>query len=271
MQRKLWFIVLLLPVLQMAAQERMQRAVMPAETLRHVERARVNLRPEAAAWVLAQARAESQKREVDVNELRSAVRQRFAGALNQMPPLNAGIAVDELVALVMTQLAADSDKDLEEAMKQAEAVNKLKQQMRNEMQQLAQEQAAMRQHGETKCVSAICSQLREHVNGINMQIRQAAEYSVAPNTIHNLQVANVNRPRPIVPIYAPDQNSVDQQQLEAMQNQMKNSLDSMNEMSEMESMRMQMVMDRRSKMMETLSNILKKLDDISASIVQNMK
>ena len=51
----------------------------------------------------------------------------------------------------------------------------------------------------------------------------------------------------------------------------KNKLDSLNEMGEMESLRLQMTMDRVSKFMSTLSNILKKMSDTQQGIVQNMK
>src|SRR5450631_1735376 len=59
--------------------------------------------------------------------------------------------------------------------------------------------------------------------------------------------------------------------LQAAQDKLKLQLDAMNEMSEETSMRLQMAMDRRSKFMETLSNILKKISDTQSSIVQNMK
>jgi hypothetical protein len=49
------------------------------------------------------------------------------------------------------------------------------------------------------------------------------------------------------------------------------TLDSMNEMSEMTSMRLQMAMDRRSKFVEALSNIMKKIDSTSETIIQNLK
>ncbi len=52
---------------------------------------------------------------------------------------------------------------------------------------------------------------------------------------------------------------------------MKNDLDSMSEMGEMESLRLQMAMDRLSKMMTTLSNILKKISDTADGITQNIK
>ena len=45
----------------------------------------------------------------------------------------------------------------------------------------------------------------------------------------------------------------------------------MSEMGEMESLRLQMAMDRMSKMMSTLSNLLKKISDTSTSITQNLK
>ena len=63
----------------------------------------------------------------------------------------------------------------------------------------------------------------------------------------------------------------DLENLKAVQNNLKGQLDSMNEMSEMTSMRLQMAMDRRSKFVETLSNVMKKIDETQEAIVQNMK
>jgi hypothetical protein len=48
-------------------------------------------------------------------------------------------------------------------------------------------------------------------------------------------------------------------------------LDSMSEMGEMESLRLQMAMDRLSKMISTLSNLLKKIADTNQQITQNLK
>lgn len=48
-------------------------------------------------------------------------------------------------------------------------------------------------------------------------------------------------------------------------------LDNMSEMGEMESLRLQMAMDKLSKMMSTLSNLLKKISDTASSITQNIK
>lgn len=48
-------------------------------------------------------------------------------------------------------------------------------------------------------------------------------------------------------------------------------LDQLSEMGEMESLRLQMAMDRMSKMMSTLSNIQKKMHDTAAAIIRNLK
>ena len=48
-------------------------------------------------------------------------------------------------------------------------------------------------------------------------------------------------------------------------------IDSMKEVGEMTSMRLQMVMDRRAKFVEALSNLMKKEGETASSIIQNMK
>ena len=53
--------------------------------------------------------------------------------------------------------------------------------------------------------------------------------------------------------------------------ELKGRLDGMNEMSEMTSLRLQMMMDRRSKFISTLSNIMKKVSTTQEAVVQNLK
>jgi hypothetical protein len=68
---------------------------------------------------------------------------------------------------------------------------------------------------------------------------------------------------------APDEAS--KRELNTMLAQIKADIDSMSEMGEMESLRLQMAMDRMSKMMSTLSNLLKKISDTASRITQNLK
>jgi hypothetical protein len=65
--------------------------------------------------------------------------------------------------------------------------------------------------------------------------------------------------------------SVSKKELNEIKKSVKKDLDSLGEMGEMESLRLQMAMDRMSKMMTALSNILKKLNDTADSIVENLK
>ena len=60
-------------------------------------------------------------------------------------------------------------------------------------------------------------------------------------------------------------------ELQAAVDDVKPELDSLSEMGEMESLRLQMAMDRMSKLRSTLSNILKKSSKTSSQITQNIK
>lgn len=60
-------------------------------------------------------------------------------------------------------------------------------------------------------------------------------------------------------------------QLDAELQDIRDDLDTMGELGEMQSLRLQMAMDRFSKMMSTLSNMLKKISDTASQIVQNLR
>ena len=63
----------------------------------------------------------------------------------------------------------------------------------------------------------------------------------------------------------------DQATLDVVVDQAQRKLDSLSEMGETESLRLQMAMDRMSKMMSTLSNVMKKASDTQQSITSNLK
>lgn len=71
--------------------------------------------------------------------------------------------------------------------------------------------------------------------------------------------------------YAPTAAGPTREELDRAAADAKAELDSISEMGEMDSLRLQMAMDRLSKMMSTLSNMLKKISDTQSSIVQNLK
>jgi|KBSMisStandDraft_5_1062788.scaffolds.fasta_scaffold288746_2 hypothetical protein len=51
----------------------------------------------------------------------------------------------------------------------------------------------------------------------------------------------------------------------------KNATDSLQDMSDVESLRLQQLMDNRSQLEQTLSNILKKQDDTASQLLKNLK
>lgn len=57
----------------------------------------------------------------------------------------------------------------------------------------------------------------------------------------------------------------------AARDDLKSRLDTLSEMGEMESLRLQMAMDRLSKLMATLSNLVKKISDTNSTIISNLK
>lgn len=60
-------------------------------------------------------------------------------------------------------------------------------------------------------------------------------------------------------------------EVQKLQDDYRDKLDSMNELGEMQSLRLQMVMDRMSKFMSMLSNLFKKFSTTQDQIVQNLK
>ena len=68
-----------------------------------------------------------------------------------------------------------------------------------------------------------------------------------------------------------DSITVTKTEIDTIVDKMKTDLNSMSEMGEMESLRLQKAMDRLNKMMSLLSNIMKKMNDTTQSIIQNMK
>lgn len=68
-----------------------------------------------------------------------------------------------------------------------------------------------------------------------------------------------------------DSISVAKTEIDQLLTGMKINLDTQSEMGETESLRLQMAMDRLSKMMSTLSNLMKKISDTDQGITQNLK
>ena len=201
------------------------------------------LQPTAAAWIAQQAHGQAQKNAPDLPTLEAAIHQRFAYSRN----LN-DLDIEALAFLVLMDAAKSAQEDLKTMMEEMNAINHAKAQMRSLMDKINQESVSYRGQASAPCLTPLCRSL-------SLQASQL-----------NTATAGLRRP---VRLQVPSNPTY--KQLQSVRDDLKNQLDSMSEMGEEESLRLQMAMDRMSKLMQTLSNIEKKISDTSQGIVQNLK
>jgi hypothetical protein len=152
--------------------------------------------------------------------------------------------IDALAAMILLQASENADAELRDMQAQMQSINAQKQRLREQQAQMqAAEASAKAQAG-----PAVANMSRPDA---------IAPQSPAPVIVHPAASGyGASGLRPVPP--------------QIPQNP-KGRLDSMSDMGEMESMRLQMAMDRRSKFLEALSNIMKKISDTDATIAQNLK
>ncbi len=154
-----------------------------------------------------------------------------------------GQDIEAIAFLVLMQASKSAQEDLKAIMAQVKALNEQKAKQRELLSKMKQQ----------KSMTAI------HLDSF---------YLLSNRTIALQQGRN---PESIKLVRSTRAKQVSKTDLDAMVIKLKGDLDSMSEMGEMESLRLQMLMDRKSKMMSTLSNLLKKIHDTQQSIIQNLK
>ena len=157
--------------------------------------------------------------------------------------------------LVMMEAAKSAREDLKEIMEEIKAINRAKAAQRELLKKLQHDMAA------------------------NADGRPPVKYSPrgvgSEKGYHRLPLPRLDPAAPggvrVVPTDMHPGRIKHVSVLCAILESVKNDLDSMSEMGEMESLRMQMAMDRLSKIMSTLSNILKKISESANTIASNLK
>jgi hypothetical protein len=221
-----------------ATQLKMVR-LQPAVDLSRHEPQMATLSPSLRAWVISQARASLDgDAGPDPQVIAGNARARLEGQ-----DFSDG-DIESLVQRVMMESVRQADADLRDAMEQVRAANERKARMReaaaaqNEARKGLSEAARAeysRPESKAVCVDPPCQ-----FEVITKQPRLDQAKIVAPVGPGGSPVAAADP-------------------------------DSMSEMTEMEQMRMQMAMDRKSKAMQALSNLLKKSSDTAATITSNLK
>lgn len=204
------------------------------------------LPPSVRSWVEAEGRKAGRSVRAgtfDAVAVRAAARSRFAGQTF------ADMDIEALVMLVMMQAARDAEEDLKAIMAEMKAANAAKQKLRDLIGKVNKDvaQNAGKRDGDP-CRPPQCG------------VGRAALADLAPSLARARARADLST-RDIATLA----------DLRAVQGELKGKLDSLNEMSEVTSLRLQMMMDRRSKFISTLSNVMKKISDTQSSIVQNLK
>ncbi len=206
------------------------------------------LQPTAKSWVAQQAQTIKQQPQPDAAQIEAQVREHFVssnGGLSELPP---GTDITEMAELVMMEAAKDQDADIKQLLEEANKQNTVKKALDEMIKQVNRDALS----GGTKpteiCTTPSCQSLSAEMKklaGSMPQISQSAQ-----------MVATTG------PSY---------QQLQQILAQLQNAKDSTDDLSSQTQTRMQAYMDRRSKMEQELSNMLKKSSDTASQVISNMK
>jgi hypothetical protein len=208
--------------------------------------------PAVKSWVSQQAASVERGRgQPDTSQIASAARARWPVLGNR-----GGGDVEALVSLVLMQAAKSAQDDLRKLLAEMQNAEERKKALREAFDRLKRQESALEARLKTR-FSALPGSTPCH----------PPDCGLTPAELSAILSHPISSKLPVRK-FQPVATVAD---LNALESQMKNELDSMSEMGETESLRLQMAMDRLSKMMTTLSNVLKKISDTSQSIVQNMK
>ena len=202
------------------------------------------LAPSVRSWVGGEARTLA-RAGGDAGALRAAAQARFAGQLGAA----GGADIEALAFLVLMQATRDAEADLKAIMAQVKAANAAKQKLRDLADKVRRDVAQNAgKRDNAPCRPPQCGVGRAAL----AEVAEPLAAARAPAGFAQREVATLR-------------------DLRALHDELKGKLDSLNQTSEMTSLRLQMLMDRRSKFISTLSNIMKKLASTQDAIVQNLK
>lgn len=169
----------------------------------------------------------------------------------------AGADIEAMIFFILMQAAKDANEDLRSIMAEMKAIIAAKQKLRALISKI------------NKDVSHNVGQ-KDRTPPLNFSKgmgSQKAYHKVQMPVPDPESVGGVR----LIPTDLYEGEILEVEDLKTIQEELKGKLDSMSEMSEMTSLRLQMIMDRRSKFISTLSNIMKKISSTQDILVQNLK
>lgn len=200
-------------------------------------KAMAGINPKHVRWIKTTAAEVNEKKLSDADVM---TRSKSYGVLGNMN----GQDIEAIAFLVLMQASKSAQEDLKAIMAKVKSINEQKAKLRN----------AMNKINSSRTISNV------QLDSFHLVINQskALQKGNNPDTVKLARSAS-------------GKSTVSKKELDAIKEKMKGDLDSMSEMGETESLRLQSAMDRKSKMMTTLSNILKKISQTADQIVQNLK
>jgi len=163
-------------------------------------------------------------------------RAKSLGEIYNLPSMG----IEAIIALVFMQISIDAREDMRKLLEEMNETNKKKKAMRDAVNLMKKKQAELKNNARQEYTS------RKQYDSLKKLL--------TPSAVINSGPASAN---------AAEWN--------VLLNNTRDKLDRMNEMGEMESLRLQLIMDRMSKMMSTLSNIMKKISKTQDEIIGNLK
>lgn len=168
----------------------------------------------------------------------------------------AGTDIAEVAFVVLMEATRDADEDLRDIMAGVRSVINAKAQLRRllaRVQRDVAENIGARDGTLTFSTDGLGDEGSYHHVGLPVADTESGGVQLVPTDLY------------------PGGRVTTEDQLREIRDDLRDRLDSMSAISEMTSLRLQMAMDRRSKLVETLSNIMKKIDETQETIVQNLK
>ena len=187
-----------------------------------------------------------------------------------------GMDASEAAFLVLAMATKDMDDDIRMIMAEIKAANAAKQKLRDQIKDLNKWiSEAMGEAGDHRDSSGIdnadsgkpaapAAKTQQPVKA--PPIRSASLLTVTSPVIR-LEYVKAPTIRPL----PPRNSGVSVSSLKSRLDEITAQLDGLNELSEMTSLRLQMTMDRRSKFISTLSQMMKKTSTTQDALVQNIK
>jgi hypothetical protein len=203
-----------------------------------------------------------------------AVRQQAEGRIVSAFAGLSGMDVSEAAFIVLSMATKDMDDDIRLVLAEIKAANAAKQKLRDliaELNRWVSEE--MNKHPGSGDID------NEKVSKGRPARAVQATQKPKPLPMPPIALENATSPvihveylkAPVIPPLPPRDSGPTIQALKLLLDELKAKLDGMNEMSEMTSLRLQMTMDRRSKFISTLSQMMKKDSTTQDILVQNIK